>query len=105
MILHGFLASVLLTVLLCLSILFVFSGVHSVYAVGLFSKDEKPFGVSYDDWVAKYWNKWVGKNTDEATPKPGGCLIVNDDNKSDSLVMLMETADVGFPPTQVCKII
>jgi hypothetical protein len=104
MILHGFLASVLLTVLLCLSILFVFSGVHSVYAVGLFSKDEKPFGVSYDDWVAKYWNNWIGKNTDEATPKPGGCLIVNDDNKSDSLVMLMETANVGFPPTQVCHI-
>jgi hypothetical protein len=31
-------------------------------------------------------------------------LIVNDDNKSASLVMLMETADVGSPPTQVCKI-
>jgi hypothetical protein len=92
------------TFFLLFSIFFAFSGLHSVYGVELFSKDEKPFGVSYDDWVSKYWNKWVGKNTDEATPKPGGCLIVNDDNKSDSLVMLMETADVGSPPAQVCKI-
>jgi hypothetical protein len=48
----------------------------------MFSKDEKPFGVSYDDWVAKYWNWDVSLNTDKTTPKPGGCLIVNDDNKS-----------------------
>ena len=39
-----------------------------------FSKDEKPFGVSYDDWVAKYWNKRLGMNTDQAKPKPGECL-------------------------------
>ena len=95
---------VLFALILFLSISFVFPGLHSVYGVELFSKDEKPFGVSYDDWVAKYWNKWISKNTNEATPKPGGCLIVNDDNKSDSLVMLMETADVGSPPTQICKI-
>jgi hypothetical protein len=92
------------TIFLLFSIFFAFPGLHNAYGVELFSKDEKPFGVSYDDWVANYWNKWIGKNTDEATPKPGGCLIVNDDNKSASLVMLMETADVSSPPTQVCKI-
>jgi len=97
---------ILITLFLLFSIFFAFSGLQSVYGVELFSKDEKPFGVSYDDWVAKYWNKWIGMNTDQATPKPGGCLIVNNDNnnKSDSMVMLMETADVGSPPTQVCKI-
>ena len=36
------------------------------------------------------------KNTDQATPKPDGCLIVNNDYKSESMVMLMETADVSF---------
>jgi hypothetical protein len=69
---------------------------HSVYGVELFSKDEAPFGVSYDDWVAKYWNWWVAQSTDEATPKPNGCII----NKSESLVMLMETT-VGDSPHQV----
>jgi hypothetical protein len=95
---------ILVALILLFSISFAFLGLHSAYGVELFSKDEKPFGVSYDDWVAKYWNKWIAMNTDQATPKAGGCLIVNDDNKSDSLVMLMETADVGSPPTQVCKI-
>src|SRR5689334_21252817 len=56
-----------------LMIFIVFSGLHSVYAVEIFSKDEKPFNVAYDDWVAKYWNKRVGMNKDQATPKPGGC--------------------------------
>jgi hypothetical protein len=74
---------------LLLSIFIAFAGINSVYGVELFSKDEKPFSVSYDDWVAKFWNWWIGTSTDKATPKPDGCLI----NKSDSMVMLMETAD------------
>jgi hypothetical protein len=78
----------------------VFTGLQSAYGVEFFSKDEKPFGVSYDDWVAKYWNWMLSLNTDKATPKPGGCLI----NKSDSMIMLLNTADVNFPPQQVCKI-
>jgi hypothetical protein len=91
---------ILFTLILLLSIFFVFPGLHSVYGVELFSKDDKPFGVSYDDWIAKYWNWVLSLNTDKATPKPGGCLI----NKSDSMVMLLNTADVNFPPQQVCKI-
>jgi hypothetical protein len=100
----GGLACVLVIALLCFSILFTFSGLQSVYGLGVFSKDEKPFGKSYDDWASEYWNKWIGKNTDQATPRPGGCLVVNNDYKSESMVMLMETADVNFPPAQSCQI-
>jgi hypothetical protein len=85
---------------LLFSIFFAFAGLHSVYGVQLFSKDEKPFGIPYDDLVSKYWNWNISLNGDEATPKPDGCLI----NKSDSFVMLMSPTDVGFPPHQVCKI-
>jgi hypothetical protein len=77
---------------------------HSVHGLAIFSKDEKPFGKSYDDWASEFWNKWIAKNTDQATPKPGGCLIVNNDYKSESMVMLMPQHDVHFPPTQTCQI-
>jgi hypothetical protein len=97
-------ACVLVTILLCLSVFFVFPGLHSVFGLGFFSKDEKPFGKSYDDWASEYWNKWIGKNTDQATPKQGGCLVVNNDYKSQSMVMLMPTFDVNFPPIQTCQI-
>jgi len=97
-------STVLVAVLLFFSIFFAFPGLHSVYGLGVFSKDEKPFGVSYDKWASEYWNKWIAKNTNQATPKPGGCLIVNNDNKSESMVMLMETADVNSAPTQACQI-
>ena len=56
-----------------------------------------------DEWAAEYWNKWIGKNADEATPQAGGCLLVNDDNKTEPMIMLMETA-VNSPPAQNCKI-
>jgi hypothetical protein len=77
----------------------VLLGLQDVYGVELFSKDEKPFGLSYDDWVSKYWNWTAGLTTDEFTPKPDGCII----NKSDSLVMLIDTT-VEDSPHQVCKI-
>jgi hypothetical protein len=57
-----------------------------VYAVQLFSKTEKPFGVSHDDWVSKYWNWDNSLTTKQFTPKPGGCII----NNSNSLVMLVD---------------
>ena len=81
----------LVTCSLLLSIFIAFTGISNVYAVELFSKDEKPFGISYDDWVAKFWNWWIGTSIDQASPKPDGCLM----NKSDSMVMLMETADTS----------
>jgi hypothetical protein len=98
----GGIVFVLTAVLLSFLVFFAFPGLHNVYG-GVFSKDEKPFDISYDDWASEYWNKWISMNTDQATPKPGGCLIVNDANSNESMVMLMETADVNFPPTQVCK--
>jgi hypothetical protein len=48
-------------------------------------------------WYNHDWD--VSLNTDEFIPKPDGCLI----NKSDSLVMPMETT-VDDSPHQVCKI-
>ena len=61
------------------------------------------FNMTNDEWAAEYWNKWIGKNADEATPQAGGCLLVNDDNKTEPMIMLMETA-VNSPPAQNCKI-
>ena len=83
--------SYILIIFLFFSILFAFSGLQYVYGVELFPKTEKPFGVSYDDWVSKYWD--VSLNTDQFTPKPGGCLI----NNSSSMVMLVETTVDGSP--------
>jgi len=65
----------------------------------IITKNEKPFGVPYDDWVAKYWNWDVGQSTDEFTPKPNGCII----NNSSSLAMLVETKVEGSPH-MVCSI-
>jgi hypothetical protein len=83
------------TFILVFAIFFMFPGSTSVYGVELSSKDEIP----YDIWVPKYWNWWISLSTDEAIPKPNGCLI----NKSESLVMLMETA-VGSTRNQICNI-
>jgi len=88
--------------LLFFSAILIFSIGQNVYGIELFSKNEKPFGTSYDDWIAKYWNWDVGLSNEKSTPKPDGCLI-NNDNKPDSLVMLMETT-VDGTPHQVCKI-
>jgi hypothetical protein len=88
-----------LIIFLFISTLFAFSGLQYVYGVELFPKTEKPFGVSYDDWVSKYWNWDVSRSTDQFNPKPEGCLI----NNSSSMVMLVETT-VNGSPHQVCTI-
>ena len=79
--------------LLILSSFFTLLVPRVVYAVQLFSKAEKPFGISYDDWVAKYWNWNNSVTADQFTPKPGGCII----NKSNSLVMLADPTIEGSP--------
>jgi hypothetical protein len=91
--------SIVITLFLVFSIFFAFSGLYNAYGVELFSKDERPFGVSYDDWIAKYWNWNLSLNTDEFTPKPDGCVI----NKSDSMVMLIDPTVEGSPHL-VCTI-
>ena len=90
----------ILGIFLFLSIFLAFFSLHSIYgAIELFSKDEKPFGVPYNDWVARYWNWDSSLNTDEFTPNPDGCII----NKSESMVMLVNTAVEG-PVHQKCTI-
>jgi hypothetical protein len=84
--------------LLLLTHFFTFLASHIVYAVQLFSKAEKPFGVSYDDWISKYWNWDVSLSTDQFTPKPGGCITNNA-----SLVMVVDTTAEGSPH-MACKI-
>jgi hypothetical protein len=79
--------------LLILSTFCTFLGPSVVYAVQLFSKAEKPFGVSYDDWVSKYWNWDNSLTTDQFTPKAGGCIM----NNSNQLVMLVDTTVEGSP--------
>lgn len=86
---YNFLTTPILLTAFFFSSLFFFSGLHSVHAVELYPKDEAPSGVPYDTWVGKFWNWWIGTSPAESTPKQDGCLI----NKSESLVMLMETAD------------
>ena len=89
-----------LNVFLLFSISFALFALNSIYGtIELFSKDEKPFGISYDDWVSKYWNWDSSLNTDEFTPKPDGCII----NKSDSMVMLLNSV-VGGSVHQKCTV-
>lgn len=45
------------------------------------------------------WNWWIDLNTDQATPKPSGCLI----EKSGSVAFLMNTIVEGRPH-QICEI-
>ena len=85
--------------LLSLLIPLVFVNTSIVHGVELFSKDEAPFGKSYDDWIAEFWNWVVSLSSEQATPKPGGCLI----HESGSMVMLMNSA-VGGTHNQVCTI-
>jgi len=90
-----------------LSILLVYStsiSSASGYSIGLFSKDESPFGKPYDFWVAKWWNWTASIPLDPATNtfaglKENGCFI----HKEGPMVMLMDPA-AGGTINQICKI-
>ena len=43
-----------------------------VYGVEVITKNEAPLGKSYDSWIDKYWNWFIGLSTEEATPNDGG---------------------------------
>jgi hypothetical protein len=67
------------------------------YGVEFYSKDEHPFGISYSDWVAKFWNWDFSIPIDSQTNtlaglKDNGCLI----HKDSSMVMLVDTAAGGI---------
>ncbi len=89
--------------LVCISISVItfalFMGSSATYGLNVFSKSEAPFDTPSDVWMNKWWTWWITTTPDEATPKPDGCLI----NKSESMVMLMETT-VSGNPHQVCEI-
>ena len=72
---------------------------YVVHAVAVFPGSEKPFGTTYDEWVAKFWNWWLSLSAEGATPKPDGCLA----NKLGSLVMMLEVSEVS-DVHQTCEI-
>lgn len=94
--------------------LFLFLSVISIYSISVaiatgygadvYSKDESPFGVSYSDWVAKYWNWDISITNDPQTNTltgltENGCLI----HKEGPMVMLVDTA-AGGVWNQKCNI-
>jgi hypothetical protein len=78
---------------------FVLTGLAKTFGVDVYSKNDTPFGSPLDVWMSKWWTWWITTTTDEATPKPDGCIM----NKSNSMVFLMETTVFG-KPHQVCEI-
>jgi hypothetical protein len=86
----------LLAFLICSTLMLELS---IAYGASLYKEGESPFGTPLDVWISKWWKWWVTTSTDEATPKPGGCLI----NESGSMVMLMDTTVAG-KPEQICSI-
>ena len=60
---------------------------NNVYGVKFFTNGEKPFGVSYDDWISKYWNWDFSLNNKVFNSKGSECLA----NNSSSMVMLLNT--------------
>ena len=92
-------------VLIALSIL-LFSTtvvVPIAYAVGVFQKDELPFGKSYEDWVQNWWRWTAAIPGDPVTTfagvKEDGCLI----NEEGTVAMLMDPA-IGGSHHQKCDI-
>lgn len=95
------------------TLLIVFSALFSYYSVlmsasgldvSFFSKDEQPFGIAYETWIAKYWNWDYSIPLDSETNtflglKDNGCFI----HKENSVAMLIDTA-VGGTWNQVCTV-
>ncbi|HEY7079861.1 MAG TPA: hypothetical protein VH500_09175 [Nitrososphaeraceae archaeon] len=75
------------------------SGPKRVYGISSFSESDKPFGISYDDWVSKFFNWDFSLNDREFKPQIDGCLY----NNAGSMVMLMNTVE-DSAPLQKCKI-
>ena len=50
------LARITLGLLFLGSILLINIGFTTVYGAEVYSKDEQPFGIPYDEWIGKYWN-------------------------------------------------
>jgi hypothetical protein len=62
---------VYVTLLLGSLIALLVVGSTNALAIKLFSIDEMPFGISYDDWISRYWNWQMSLSIEEDTPIPG----------------------------------
>jgi len=72
--------------------------------LAFYAKDESPFGISQEDWLAKYWNWDYSMAFDNQTNtlaglRDNGCLV----HKENSTVMLVDTA-AGGVWSQKCTI-
>ena len=85
------LARITLGLLFVGSILFMSIEFTIVYGVEVFSKDEQPFGIPYDEWIGKYWKWLITLTPEQSEPPNGSCLI----HKSDSMVMLLDPSVGG----------
>jgi len=93
---------IFIVISICLTVSLL-NGMTHAYGVDLYTKSDKPFGISLDDWIGKWWTWWFGIPASELPnnmPR-SNCLV----NISDSMVMLMETtAVVNKANPQECKI-
>jgi hypothetical protein len=86
------LARITLGLLFVGSILLIYIGFTIAYGVEVFSKDEQPFGIPYDEWIgSKYWKWWIAVTPEQSEPPNGSCLI----NRTNSMVMLLQPAVGG----------
>ncbi len=94
--------SILTVLLLWLSSFLLIAGSYAALGAELFSKDDKPFGISQIDWLSKYWNWWVAisPNEIEDIKEKGGCLI----NNEGPVVMLAELTIEKVKPVLECEI-
>jgi hypothetical protein len=93
------LARIALGLLFLGSVLLINLGVTTGYGTQVFSKNEQPFGIPYEDWIGKYWKWFITLTTEQTDPSNGSCLI----NKSDSMIMLLNPA-VGGKHDLACDI-
>ena len=70
---------------------FFLSGFSNVYGFEVFSKDEKPFGIPFNEWVGNYWKWAITVTPEQSDPPNGSCLM----NKTDSMVMVLQPAVGG----------
>jgi len=59
--------------------------------VEVFSKDEQPFGIPYDEWPSKYWNWMISLTPEQAESPNGSCPV----NIAGSMVMLLDPSISG----------
>jgi hypothetical protein len=85
------LARITLSLLFLGSTLLIYVGFTIANGVEVFSKDEQPFGIPYDEWVGKYWKWYITVTPEQSEPPNGSCFI----HKSDSMVMLIDPATAG----------